>query len=72
MLDKIVQYTNEYGLAHAKRWKDISRKDLKLLFAVLFISGIQKQKDKPLNWFSNNRLFGESIDEEGIEQLEVF
>jgi hypothetical protein len=49
LLDKIVQYTNEYGLAHAKRWKDISRKDLESFFAVLFISGIQKRKDKPLN-----------------------
>jgi hypothetical protein len=56
LLDKIVQYTNEYGLAHAKRWKYISRKDLESFFAVLFISCIQKQKDKPSNWLSNNRV----------------
>jgi hypothetical protein len=35
LLDKIVRYTNEYGL---------------------FISGIQKRKDRPSNWFSENRL----------------
>jgi hypothetical protein len=51
LLDKIVRYTNKYGQAHAKRWKDISRKDLESFFAVLFISGIQKIKGKPLNWF---------------------
>ena len=56
LLEKIVRYTNEYGLLHSKRWKDISKKDLESFFAVLFISGIQKRKDKPLNWFSNNRL----------------
>jgi Transposase IS4 len=56
LLDKIVKYTNEYGVVHAKRWKDISRKDLESFFSVLFISGIQKRKDKPSNWFSENRL----------------
>jgi hypothetical protein len=64
LLDNIVRYTNKYGLVHAKRWKDISRKDLESFFAVLFISGIQKRKDKPP--------IGESVeDEEGIERLEV-
>ena len=56
LLEKIVRYTNEYGLLHSKRWKDISKKDLESFFAVLFILGIQKRKDKPSNWFSNNRL----------------
>lgn len=56
LLEKIVKYTNEYGQIHAKRWVDISRKDLESFLAVLFISGIQKRKDKPSNWFSNNRL----------------
>jgi Transposase IS4 len=54
LLDKIVRYTNEYGLLHSKRWKDISKKDLESFFAFLFILGIQKRKDKPSNWFSNN------------------
>jgi hypothetical protein len=43
-------------VVHAKRWKDISRKDLESFFSVLFILGIQKRKDKPLNWFLENRL----------------
>jgi hypothetical protein len=52
LLDKIAKYTNEYGVVHAKRWKDISRKNLESFFSLLFISGIQKRKDKPSNWFS--------------------
>jgi hypothetical protein len=56
LLNKIVKYTNEYGEMHAKQWKDITKKDLELFFAVLFISGIQKRKDKPSNWFSQNPL----------------
>jgi hypothetical protein len=46
LLDKIVKYMNEYGVVHAKRWKDISRTELASLFSVLFISGIQIRKDK--------------------------
>jgi hypothetical protein len=57
LLDKIVKYTNEYGQAHAKAWKDITRKDLLSFIAILFISGIQKRKDKPSHWFSDNRFF---------------
>ena len=56
LLEKIVRYTNEYGRTHAKRWTDISKKELESFLAVLFISGIQKRKDKPANWFSTNRL----------------
>jgi Transposase IS4 len=56
LLEKIVKYTNEYGQVHSKRWIPIDRKDLELFFSVLFISGIQKRKDKPSNWFSENKL----------------
>jgi DNA polymerase III epsilon subunit-like protein len=56
LLEKIVRYTNDYGRVHAKRWNDITRKELESFFAVLFISGVQKRKDKPSNWFSENRL----------------
>jgi DNA polymerase III epsilon subunit-like protein len=56
ILDKIVGYTNEYGRLNAKRWNDISRKDLEAFIGILFISGIQKRKDKPANWFSDNRI----------------
>jgi hypothetical protein len=61
LLDKIVRFTNEYGLLHSKRWKDISKKDLESFFAVFFISGIQKRKDKPSNWFSNNQLLENAL-----------
>jgi DNA polymerase III epsilon subunit-like protein len=60
LLEKIVKYTNEYGLVHSKRWIPINRKDLELFFSVLFISGIQKRKDKPSNWFSENKLLESS------------
>ena len=61
LLEKIVRYTNEYGRLHAKRWNDITRKDLESFLAVLFISGIQKRKDKPSNWFSDNRLLENQV-----------
>jgi hypothetical protein len=44
LLDKIVRYTNDYGQLHAKRWRDMTRRDLESFFAVLFISGIQKER----------------------------
>ena len=31
-----------------------SEKDLTDFFSVLFLMGVQKRKDKPSNWFSNN------------------
>jgi hypothetical protein len=55
LLDKTVWYNKIHRLAHTKTWKEISGKKLEF-FAVSFISVIQKQKDKPLNWFSNNQL----------------
>lgn len=61
ILQKIVRYTNEYGGIHSKDWIDIDRKDLECFFSVLFISGIQKRKDRPTNWFSNNRLLESPI-----------
>lgn len=61
ILDKIVRHTNEYGRLHAKRWGDITRKDLESFIAILFISGIQKRKDKPTNWFSDNRILENQI-----------
>jgi hypothetical protein len=56
LLDKIVRYTNDYGEIHAKRWNGITRKDLESFIAILFISAVQKRKDKPSNWFSENRI----------------
>jgi hypothetical protein len=56
LLDKIVCYTNEYGGVKAKPWKDIERKDLDAFIADLFVSAIQKRKDKPSNWLLENCL----------------
>ena len=56
ILDKIVGYTNEYGEATAKTWTTVCRSDLIDFISILFLSSIQKRKDKPSNWFSNNPL----------------
>ena len=56
ILQKIVTYTNEYREMNCKLWSDITKQDLEVFIAVLFVSGIQKRKDKPSNWFSNNPL----------------
>jgi hypothetical protein len=61
ILEKIVRYTNEYGQLHAKRWRDITKKDLESFIAVLFVSAVQKRKDKPSNWFSDNRILESTI-----------
>ena len=72
LLDKIVRYTNEYGQLHAKRWRDMTRKDLESFFAVLFISGIQKRKDKPANWWSDNKLLESAVIKKGNEWTQIF
>jgi Transposase IS4 len=56
LLDKIVKYTNNYGEAKAKDWSNITWKDLEHFIAILFVTSIQKRKDKPSNWFSDNKL----------------
>ena len=56
ILDKIVKYTNEYGEIMAKSWTNMTRDDLMDFICVLFVASVQKRKDKPSNWFSNNRI----------------
>jgi hypothetical protein len=56
LLDKLIWYTNEYRRVKAKRWQDVEGKDLESFICVLFILAIQKRKDKPSNWFSENEL----------------
>ncbi len=56
ILDKMVRYTNEYGSLKHENWSNITRTDLTDFFAVLFITSIQKRKDKSTNWFSDNPL----------------
>jgi hypothetical protein len=58
ILEKNVKATNEYGEIYggsgADLWTPIDKKDLTDFFSVLFVTGTQKRKDKPSNWFSNN------------------
>jgi DNA polymerase III epsilon subunit-like protein len=56
ILERIVRHTNKYGDRHAKDWTTITKKDLTDFIAVLFAMSIQKRKDKPSNWFSDNPL----------------
>jgi hypothetical protein len=41
-------------------------------FAVLFISGIQKRKDKPSNWLSNSRLLENPLMEKVMSSWKFF
>ena len=42
----------------AKNWTaKVTRSDLMDFTSILFLSSIQKRKDKPSNWFSNNPIF---------------
>jgi Transposase IS4 len=54
LLNKIVSYTNEYGKHKSKEWTAVTKGDLMDFISVLLISGIQKRKDAPANWFSNS------------------
>ncbi len=56
LLDKIVKYSNQYGQSKSVRFNPFSRKDLTDFFSILFIASIQKRKDKPSNWFSDDPL----------------
>ena len=67
LLDKIVRYTNDYGRVKAKRWQDVERKDLEAFICVLFVSAIQKRKDKPSNWFSEHHLLESPMIEKNYE-----
>jgi hypothetical protein len=54
ILDKIVKYTNEYGQSKCATWDTITRTDLTDFISILFVSSIQKRKDKSSNWWSEN------------------
>ena len=56
IIDKIVSYTNDYGDSKSDSWTDISRTDLTDFISVLFISSVQKRKDRISNWWSDNPL----------------
>ena len=56
ILDRIVKYTNEYGDCKLNSWTNIDRTDLTDFISVLFISSIQKRKDRSSHWWSDNPL----------------
>ena len=62
ILDRIVaRNTKEYVETHCKSWMDITKQDLEDFVAMLFVSGIQKRKGKPSNWFSHNAMLENPI-----------
>jgi hypothetical protein len=56
LLDNIVKYSDQYGRSKSERYFPFSRKDLTDFFCILFIASVQKRKDKPSNWFSDDPL----------------
>jgi DNA polymerase III epsilon subunit-like protein len=56
LLNKIVRCTNDYGQEKSSRLTDISTGDLKEFIGILFLSSVQKWKDKPNNWWSDDPL----------------
>ena len=54
LLNKIVTYTNEYGVFKANEWINIDKGNLMDFILVLFIARIQKRNDAPYKWFSND------------------
>ena len=61
ILDKIVNHTNKYGYRNANDWSPITKRDLTDFISVLFLMSIQKRKDKPSNWFSDNPLLESKV-----------
>jgi Transposase IS4 len=57
ILDRIVDYTNEYGKAKDENWTNISRTDITDFICVLFVSSIRESKDRRSQWFSNDMLY---------------
>ena len=56
ILNKIIKYTNEYGEKNHKNWIPVDRSDLMDFISILFLMSVQRRKDKPSNWFSDNQL----------------
>ena len=52
-LNKIVTYTNEYGVFKANEWVNIDKRVLMDFISALFIAGTQKMNHTPYKWFYN-------------------
>jgi len=55
-LNKIATYTNDYGQEKCSSWTDITSTDIREFIAILFLGGVQKRKDKTVNWWSDDPL----------------
>ena len=60
-MNKIVKYTNDYGGTYCKDWNDLCKTDITDFFSILFITSIQKRKDKSSNWFSDDPMLENPI-----------
>jgi Transposase IS4 len=58
IFEKTVEYSNDYGILSigTGSFNKISRLDIIDFICVLFVSSIQKRKDKVANWWSDNPL----------------
>lgn len=61
LLNKIVIYTNDYGGENCSHWQSITKYDLTDFFSILFITSIQKRKDRSHHWFSEDKLLENHI-----------
>ena len=50
----IVTYTNEYGALNDKKWIPITSEDILQFISILFIISVQRRKDSPNAWWSDN------------------
>ena len=54
IIDMIVRYTNDYGELNDKDWEEIKERDLLDFISVLFIGSVQRRKDSPTAWWSDD------------------
>lgn len=56
ILKKIVSYTNEYGEWKSEKWDQVDKSDIIDFICCLFISSVQRRKDRTSNWWSDDPL----------------
>ena len=56
----IIINTNEYGMKTQHNWVNIDEPELLDFFSILFIAAVQKRKDGPHQWFSDNVVLGDA------------
>jgi Transposase IS4 len=63
IMETVCKYSNEYGNIKCGRdeFDKIDKESISEFIAVLFVSSIQRRKDKVSNWWSNNPLLENPI-----------